>query len=172
MKASDLRPYLIRLGIVIAISVVFALVFNEITYLISKDPSDRAPKTITLVIPAGTAARIESGDELRIFPDEMTFVVGDILEVVNEDSEPHQMGPVFVPPGATGSMVLSQAEKMSVDCSFQSSRYLGLDIRPATTLGTRLTGLFITGPTLAALLFLYSLAAFPIKSVNQSPTPL
>lgn len=171
MKASELRPYLIRLGIVITISLVFALVFNEITYMISKDPNDRAPKTITLVIPAGTAARIESGNELRIFPDEMTFVVGDILEVVNEDSEPHQMGPVFVPPGATGSMVLNQAEKTTVDCSFQSSRYLGLDIRPATTLNTRLTGLFITGPTLAALLFLYSLAAFPIKPANQTPSP-
>ena len=167
MKTSDLRPYLIRLAIVMAISLVFALVFNEITYLISKDPADRAPKTITLVIPAGTAERIASGNELRIFPDEITFVVGDVLEVVNEDIEPHQMGPVFVPAGTTGSMVLNQAKKMSVDCTFQSSRYLGLDIRPATTLGTRIAGLFITAPTLAALLFLYSLAAYPIKSANQ-----
>jgi hypothetical protein len=171
MKSSELRPYLIRLAIVMAISLVFAFLFNEITFLISKDPSDRAPKTISLVIPAGTAARIESGDEIRIFPDEITFVVGDTLEVVNEDSEPHQMGPVFVPPGTTGSMILNQAEKMSVDCSFQSSRYLGLDIRPATTLGTRLTGLFITAPTLAALIFLYSLAASPIKPADQTPQP-
>lgn len=171
MNSSNLRPYLIRLAIVLAISLVFALVFNEVTYLFSKDPSDRAPKTISLVIPAGTAARIESGDELRIFPDEISFVTGDVLEVVNEDSEPHQMGPVFVPPGSTGSMVLDQAEKLSVSCTFQSSRYLGLDIRPATTLGTRLTGLFITAPTLAALLFLYSLAAFPIKSADQTANP-
>jgi len=171
MNSSNLRPYLIRLAIVLAISLVFALVFNEATYLLSKDPSDRAPKTISLVIPAGTAARIDSGDELRIFPDEMTFVTGDILEVVNEDNEPHQMGPVFVPPGSTGSMVLDQAEKLSVSCTFQSSRYLGLDIRPATTLATRLTGLFITAPTLAALLFLYSLAAFPVKSADQKENP-
>jgi hypothetical protein len=54
MKFSDLRPYLIRLAIVGLISLVFALVFNEVTYLLSKDPADRAPKTITLVIPAGT----------------------------------------------------------------------------------------------------------------------
>ena len=168
MKASDLRPYLRRLAIVFAISLVFALVFNEVTYLISKDPADRAPKTITLVIPAGTAARIKSGNELRIFPDEITFVVGDILEVVNEDSAAHQMGPVFVPPGATGSMVLDKAKKMSVSCSFQSSRYLGLDIRPATTIGTRIAGLIVTAPTLAALLFLYSLAAYPIKPAKQA----
>jgi hypothetical protein len=168
MKASDLRPYWKRLAIVLGISLVFALVFNEATYLLSKDPADRAPKTISLVIPAGTAARIDSGDELRIFPDEITFVVGDILEVVNEDSEPHQMGPVFVPPGSTGSMVLAQAKKMSVDCTFQSSRYLGLDIRPATTIGTRIAGLLITAPTLAALLFLYSLAAYPIKPADRT----
>jgi hypothetical protein len=171
MNAVTLRPYLIRLAIVMAISLVFALIFNEMTFLLSKDPSDRAPKTITLVIPAGTAARIDSGDELRIFPDEMIFVTGDILEVVNEDSEPHQMGPVFVPPGSTGSMRLDQAEKLSVSCTFQSSRYLGLDIRPATTLATRLTGLFITAPTLAALLFLYSLAAYPIKPADQNVKP-
>lgn len=171
MKSSDLRPYLIRLAIVMAISLVFALVFNEVTYLVSKDPSDRAPKTISLVIPAGTAARIASGSEQRIFPEELTFVVGDVLEVVNEDTEPHQLGPVFVPPGATGSMVLNQAKKMSVDCSFQSSSYMGLDIRPATTLGTRFTGLLVTAPTLAALLFLYSLAAFPIKPADQSSPP-
>jgi hypothetical protein len=171
MKNSDLRPYLIRLALVMAISLVFALVFNEITYLISKDPTDRAPKTISLVIPAGTAQRIASGNELRIFPDEITFVVGDLLEVLNEDSEPHQMGPVFVPPGATGSMVLDQAKKMSVTCSFQSSRYLGLDIRPATTLGTRIAGLFVTAPTLAALLFLYSLAAYPIKPAGHTAEP-
>jgi hypothetical protein len=168
MNSLELRPYLIRLAIVLAISLVFALIFNEVTYLISKDPADRAPKTISLVIPAGTAARIESGDELRIFPDEITFVVGDILEVVNEDSQPHQMGPVFVPPGATGSMVLDHAKKYSVSCTFQSSRYLGLDIRPATTIGTRIAGLLVTAPTLAALLFLYSLAAYPIKPAKQT----
>ena len=168
MKSSDLRPYLIRLAIVLAISLVFALVFNEVSYLLTKDPADRAPKTISLVIPAGTAARIKAGDELRIFPDEITFVVGDILEVVNEDSEAHQMGPVFVPAGATGSMVLDQAKKMSLSCTFQSSRYLGLDIRPATTIVTRLAGLLITAPTLAALLFLYSLAAYPIKPAGQT----
>jgi len=168
MKASNLRPYLKRLAIVIAISLVFALVFNEVTYLLSKDPADRAPKTISLYIPAGTAARIKSGDELRIFPDEITFVVGDILEVVNDDTEPHQMGPVFVPPGTTGSMVLDQAKKMSVNCTFQSSRYLGLDIRPATTISTRIAGLLISAPTLAALLFLYSLAVYPIKPAEQA----
>jgi hypothetical protein len=172
MKSSDLRPYLIRLAIVLTISLVFALIFNEVTYLLSKDPADRAPKTISLVIPAGTAARIESGEELRIFPDEITFVVGDILEVVNEDSQPHQMGPVFVPPSSTGSMVLSEAKKMSVDCTFQSSRYLGLDIRPATTISTRIAGLVVTAPTLAALLFLYSLAAYPIKPARQAANGL
>jgi hypothetical protein len=132
MKSSDLRPYLIRLAIVLAISLVFALVFNEASYLLTKDPADRAPKTISLVIPAGTAARIKAGDELRIFPDEITFVVGDILEVVNEDSEPHQMG-------RCSCLRLNwhhgvfQA-KDAADCTFRAAA-TGLDIRPATTVG-------------------------------------
>ncbi len=166
MKNLSLRPYLVRLAVVMAIATAVALAFNELTFNMQKEPTDRAPRTISLVIPSGTSQRLASGEKLRILPEEMVFVVGDVLEVKNEDSAAHQLGPIFVPPGATGSLVMDRAQKLSYECSFQSSKYLGLDVRAATTIGTRLVALLLTAPTLAALIFLYSLAAFPFKPAN------
>ena len=164
------RPYLIRFGIVVVISLVFAVAFNEATYALQKAPTDRAPKTIQLVIPAGTADKIAAGDPALVIPVEMVFVVGDTLEVVNQDSANHQLGPIWVPAGASASLVMNQVERVSYTCSFQSENYLGLDIRSPTTLTTRFTALFLTVPTLAALIFLYSLAAFPIRDdKNRKP---
>ncbi len=161
----QLRPYLIRLLIVVAISVILTAAFNEGSYWLQKDQYDRAPKTIQLVIPAGTAERVAAGEDVPAIPEEMVFVLGDTLQVKNEDNVTHQLGPIWVPPGTTGSLLMEQAENLAFSCSFATSRYLGLDVRQPTTLGTRFTALAIAAPTTAVLFFLYSLLIFP---VNQS----
>lgn len=166
---TNLRPYLIRLGIISLIAFVFAFAFNEATYALQKEPTDRAPETIQLVIPAGTALKVAAGEPVPAIPDEMVFVVGDVLEVVNQDSVSHQLGPIWVPAGVTGSLVMNQVEKVTYSCSFQRRQYLGLDIRPSTTISTRILALGLTVPTLAALLFLYSLAAFPLGKKEAKP---
>jgi len=158
------RPYLIRLMIVVLISLLGALAFNEVTYLLQKDKNDRAPRTITLVIPAGTSAHIANGEAEPSIPATMSFVVGDTLAVKNEDSVPHRLGPVWVPAGSTGSLVLKDANSYSYSCSFTPSRYLGLDVGQGTDVKTRIAALAVSGPTLAGLLFLYSLLVFPVKS--------
>src|SRR4030067_2465707 len=106
MKAKVYKAYFLRLGIIGVISIVFALVFNEITYRLQKDQADRGPGTIQLVIPNGTAKLVEAGQNPVSIPAEMVFVTGDILEVINMDSAPHQLGPIWVPPGATGRVVV------------------------------------------------------------------
>lgn len=162
------RSYLIRLGMVFAISLAFVIAFNEISFLLQKDQYDRAPQTISLVIPAGTAEQIEAGEDVTSIPSEMVFVLGDVLEVRNEDSVDHQLGPIWVPPGTTGRLVMKQAENLAYSCSFQTSRYLGLDVRQPTTLGTRLTAVGLGAPTLTALIFIYSLLVFPINPTAQA----
>jgi hypothetical protein len=164
-----LRPYLIRLGIVSLISLVFAVIFNEATYMLQKEPSDRAPTTIQLVIPAGTAERVGAGQPVPSIPEEMIFVIGDVLEVVNQDSISHQLGPIWVPAGATGSLVMDKVDRVSYSCSFKTQKYLGLEVRPPTTISTRIAALGLTVPTLAALLFLYSLAAYPMDRKAKPP---
>lgn len=161
-KKNSLRPYLFRFGLILVVSTVFVALFNEAVFLLQKDQHDRAPQTIELVIPAGTAARIEAGEDDPTIPAEMIFVIGDTLLVRNEDIASHQLGPVWVPAGATASLAMSEPAKLAYSCSFSTSRYLNLDVRQPTTLGTRMTALFLAAPTMTALLFIYSLLVFPV----------
>lgn len=162
----SLRPYLGRLAVIFILATVVSAAFNELTYNMQKDEYDRAPRTIELIIPAGTAQRIADGVEPGL-PGSLTFVVGDTLQVKNEDSEAHQLGPVFVPPGTTGSISFDQADTLSYDCSFRSNRYLGVDVRAATTWVTRIQALLLAAPTTGVLIFLYSLLVWPIKPQDK-----
>jgi hypothetical protein len=97
----------------------------------------------------------------------MVFMMGDTLVVKNEDTVDHQLGPVWVPPGSTASLALEKPNKYAYSCSFIPSKYLGLDVRQATTIGVRLTALAISAPTVTALIFIYSLLVFPIGLEGQ-----
>jgi hypothetical protein len=160
----EYRPYFVRLLVIFAISFVAMLVITEGAYLLQRDDTDRGPKTIQLVIPEGASQRAAEGEFVDVLPENIVFVIGDVLEVVNQDSTDHQLGPIWVPAGSTGRIVLEEANKFSYSCSFTPSRYLGLDVKKPTTMKTRLTGLSISVPTTAAFLFIYSFLVFPIKS--------
>lgn len=166
-KKSTVRPYINRLIIVFIISVVLVTIFNEGAYMLQKEKYDRAPQTVNLTIPAGTAARVEAGEDVPSIPQEMVFVLGDTLQVTNNDEVSHQLGPVWVPAGGVASLVMKQADKFAYSCSFATSRYLGLDVRQPTTLGTRLTALGLAAPTMTALFFIYSVLIFPVKGPEQ-----
>lgn len=162
-KNPAIRPYLVRLVITLLISIVFVGAFNEVTYQFQKEQSDRPPQTVELDIPPGTAQRVAAGQDVPSIPSEMTFVVGDTLLVKNEDSVSHQLGPIWVPPGTIGSLVMGNVNKYSYSCSFQASRYLGIDVTPPTTPGIRLAGMLLGAPTMAVLIYMYGLLIFPIK---------
>jgi hypothetical protein len=161
----------VRLAIVIAISLILSAVFDEVAFQFQKENFDRAPKVIQLIIPAGTEQMVETGQNEPAIPAEMSFVIGDTLEVKNEDNVSHQLGPVWVPAGATASLVLQQADKLAYSCSFTVSRYLNIDVYPPTTLGTRLAALGVAGPTTAALFYLYSLLIFPVRKKKPLVMP-
>ena len=169
-KPNQLRPYLMRLGLILALSTAFVAVFNEAVYLLQKDPHDRAPQTIELVIPQGTAARVEAGEDDPTIPEEMVFVLGDTLLVRNEDSTSHQLGPIWVPAGATASLAMGEPAKLAYSCSFSTTRYLNLDVRQPTTLGTRVTALLLAAPTMTALIYIYSLLVFPVGGKPRKST--
>ena len=160
-----IRPYLFRLLIVIAISGVLAIAFNEIAFAFTREAFDRSAETIILEIPEGTAERVANGETPPEIPVDLTFVVGDTLEVVNKDSESHQLGPLFIPADTVARLTLDEPNRLSYTCSFRANQYLGIEVRQATTLGIRFTGLMLAAPTTTALFFLYSLVIFPIKPV-------
>lgn len=168
-KKIDIKPYLTRLLIVSVISFALVFAFAELAFQFQKDKSlNRPPETITLVVPEGTADQIEAGEEPPTIPSEMTFVLGDILEVRNEDVVTHQLGPLYIPAGSTATLPLYEAENFSLGCSFQKNNYLGIDVREPTTVFTRLLAMATAGPATILFLYLNSLLFFPIKRQDES----
>ena len=164
MDRTLVKLYVKRLLIVSVISMVIVIILSEIAFQLQHDRSlNRPPKTITIVIPAGTAEKVEAGEEVPTIPKEMTFVLGDVLEVKNEDEVTHQLGPLYIPPGSTAALPLNESDNFTLGCSFQANSYLGLDVRTPTTIGTRLLALFTAGPSTILFLFLNSLIFWPIK---------
>ena len=160
-----------RIAVSLVVGVFLAWAVNELAFFLLKDTSDHTPQRFEIVIPAGTADRVARGETPPSLPAEMTFVIGDTLVVTNEDDVPHQLGPVWVPPGASASLALERAAKFSYACTFQSSRYLGLDVRPRVTTTTRLQALFLAGPPLGALLAIYSIVLWPLRKNPATPSP-
>ncbi len=152
------------------IGILLAIGINEITFLFLKSAAGRAPGRVELLIPAGTADKIARGEASSAIPANLVFVTGDVLVVRNEDSATHTLGPLFIPPNTSAEMSLDNAENLAMSCSFQPSKYLGLDIREPVDWGTRLFALFISGIPLGLLLALYSFIAWPLKPASPHPS--
>jgi hypothetical protein len=163
MKKEQYLPYVKRLLLIVLISAVGVFVISEIGIGLQNESAARAPQTIEIIIPAGTAARVEAGEDPPGIPDELAFVLGDQLLVHNQDSVTHTLGPLLVPAGASASLPLTQPENLALSCSFKPTSYLNLNVSLPTTLSTRLLALTFAVPPTAALLFVYSLIAFPMQ---------
>lgn len=167
ISKSEARPYLNRLGLILVVSILVSAVVNELAFRFQPGNVDRSARVIELVIPAGTAAQVAAGQPVPAIPEEMVFVLGDVLVVRNDDVETHVLGPLLVPPGTSASMSMDRAENIAMDCSFQSSSYLGVEVKAPTTLKTRLLALSFAAPPTTVVLFLYSLATHPIKAKDE-----
>lgn len=155
---SKLADFFLRMGLGMLVGLVFAWGLSELSYLLleNKESLQREPQTMELVIPYGTAQRVKDGQDTPSIPASMVFVVGDLLVVKNEDTVAHQVGPLWVPPSTSGVLSLDTADKFAYECSFQTSKYLGLDVRERITGSTRLQGLLAIGLPSGMMLGLYS----------------
>jgi hypothetical protein len=149
------------------IGLAIGLAISEVSFMFLRDTA-RPPEVIELVIPEGTAARIARGETPPSIPTSMTFVLGDVLMVQNNDVVDHELGPLWIPPGSSASLTLNTAESYAYDCSFQLGNYIGLDVREPLTLGTRLYGIIFAGLPLGGLIALYSLI-MPVRKKNDPP---
>ncbi len=158
------KAVFVRLAIMLAIGLVFAVTFGELAYRLQGKDVSRPPRTVELVIPPGTSAKVAQG--VSVLPQDMVFVAGDQLVVHNQDSVAHTLGPLYIPAGATASLALNRIGSLSYVCSFQPTKYLGLDIQEALTPGIRLEGIVIVAVPVAILLALYSLILWPMRKKN------
>jgi len=168
-------PQYLRLGVrrfllVLALSFGFVWLLGEVAHQINRESYDRPPEEISLVIPSGTAARVALGEEVLSLPEEMVFLVGDVLTVQNEDTVSHELGPLFIPAGTSASLLMDDANRLDYSCSFRPSKYLGMNIRQGTTTNIRLIALSYVAPATATILFVYSLVLFPLGGHKNPPS--
>lgn len=162
MKTSVVK----RIVLAVVLGVTLAGITSEVAYQVLKR-ENREAQRVELIIPAGTAERVARGETPPGIPEDMTFVVGDTFVVINQDNVDHQLGPLWIPAGTSASLPLNTEENYILDCSFQSTKVLGLDVRQSVTFGTRLTGILFAGFPLGALFAVYSILLIPDKKKEK-----
>jgi len=151
-----------RVLLFMLIGVVAAAIISELAHRLLGDSSLRDPQTIMLVIPPGTADKVAQGKS--VLPAGQVFVVGDVLEVKNEDSVTQTLGPLVIPPGSSASMKLDQVGSLSYTCSFQPAKYYGIEVQQALTLSMRIQAALLAGLPLGMIVGIYSLVVKPPKT--------
>lgn len=170
MTPNLLHAFARRFFILLLVSIVAVLLFSEGFYRLIRTDSERPPQTFEITIPSGTAERIAAGDPGPDIPNTV-FVVGDTLLVHNQDSVSHELGPVWLPPNTSGTLALGEANDFIYNCSFQSTQYLGLTVRQATTWTARLSALWYGVPPILMFLLVYSFLFFPLKKDEDGGSP-
>lgn len=150
----------------ILLGILLAGVGSELAFRLQGENISRSPQTIELFIPAGTAEKVAQGES--ILPASQIFVVGDTLLVHNQDSTMHNLGPLVIPAGSSASMKLNQAGNLDYTCSFQPTKYYGIDVQSALTFSTRIEASLIAGIPLGILLGVYSLVLIPLKAKEKT----
>jgi hypothetical protein len=163
------KKLVLRMLICLLIGILLAGVGSEVAFRLQGENISRAPQTIELTIPPGTAQKVAQGES--ILPASQNFVVGDTLLVHNQDSTTHNLGPLIIPAGSSASMNFNKAGNLDYTCSFQPTQYYGLDIQPALTLSTRLQASLVAGIPLGILLGVYSLVLIPMKPKEKTVQP-
>jgi hypothetical protein len=143
-----------RIWISLVLGMLVGAAISELSFWLLGETA-REPGTVVVVIPPGTAELVAKGQKPPTLPEGMVFVVGDVLSIVNDDSSDHQLGPMWIPAGTSGRLVLGESESLAFDCSFLPAQKFDLDIHDSLTLSTRLYGIFYAGLPLGILIALY-----------------
>lgn len=62
------------------------------------DAGESQPRVYEFVVPEGTQANLDSGQDVVIMPSRIELQIGDTLRIRNEDVVAQTVGPYWVPP--------------------------------------------------------------------------
>lgn len=69
------------------------------------------------VIPPGSGEALDNGEPVDIMPNLMFVTVGETIEIVNDDSRGHLVGPYFIGPGETMRQRFSSPGRLEGVCT-------------------------------------------------------
>lgn len=75
-----------------------------------------------IVIPEGTGAAVDAGEDVDVVPTEIEVPVGDTLVLINEDTRPHVVGPFTVMADDEYRYTFDREERFSGGCSAHPDR--------------------------------------------------
>ena len=127
-KSEDERgPARRRAPIVIAVAgLAVAAIVAVLLIGIGSEPEGR---TIELVIPKGTSARIDSGESVPGIPDRIEASVGDTLLIVNRDSATQFVSGFAISPGQEVNIPLSRPGTYSTNCSAHKDKSIEMVVK-------------------------------------------
>lgn len=114
--------------IVLALFLVTAVTMVVGSIALSRVVGTPEPEEHLITIPAGTAARLASGQDVDIIPADLDFRLRDRLVVVNDDAANHQIGPFVIPPGDRLETFFSQAATVEGYCSLHASGRITINV--------------------------------------------
>jgi hypothetical protein len=86
--------------------------------------ADREPRTIEIVVPAGTQQRLDAGERVEIMPARLELRVGDTLLIRNEDGVAQSVGPFSVPANGMTSLTYGAPGRFEGYCPLsEGQRY-------------------------------------------------
>ena len=89
-------------------------------------------KTITFVIPPGTAQQLETGNEIISFPNELAVTVGDTIIIDNQDEAVHTFGPFTILPHTTLTKRFESARTYQNACTFHQDKSMTIAVEPSS----------------------------------------
>lgn len=100
-------------------------------------PLPAESRSLTFVIPPGTAARLKAGEPLNVLPSPIHLTLGirDILVLTNDDEVIHQLGPVILGPRQTYRIPFRRPGRFQYACSLHATGTLTLFIEPEPGVG-------------------------------------
>lgn len=95
--------------------------------LVSDDPS-ATTYDYDYYIPAGTAERMSSGEQVEILPAILDVRVGEVIRIVNDDDTGHSVGIFFVGAHETVTQRFTSKGEFIGSCSVHPSRQFTLRV--------------------------------------------
>jgi hypothetical protein len=153
----------------VLVGFVLGFLMSEGPALWIDDPTSRPTRTVELIIPAGTAERIAGGEAAPAIPDGLNLATGDTLLVRNEDDVSHQLGPMWIPAGTTGSLVFPRSVAGRYSCSFTPAGTFGIQVDQRLTDFERFVFVLVSGLPFAAVLTLVSVFLWYSQKTTVKP---
>lgn len=160
----------VRIVVPIVLGLGIGVLMAEGPAALVDDPTSRPVQEIELVIPAGTAARVAAGEAAPAIPDGLRLATGDTVLVRNLDEVPHQLGPMWVPAGATGRLVFPRTIAGPYSCSFTPAGTFGIEVEPRLSSFERFVFVLVAGMPFAAVLTLVSVFLWFAHRAPPHPT--